>query len=414
MGIKIRHPLVDEVLKTVVRVDSRASVVRLSPALAELLERRLPARRTVVLVTPETSRLTIGLRTALVAAGGSWTVTTAQGFRDGLTGVDRLTVEVHPPLSRPGAAAPGLHEPDGGPDGAADAEHDDPPLEPTSRDASPDEITAQLSLDVTLLHEAAESDTYLGEALEAMAAAVGVSEPRAWGRTEPLDHAWDRWAMTQDARHHYPAASRYVVEGEHLSASVTARLTDRGVEETIALTLDVPDGTDGLDTAIARLREGLSGLTRTATPTFALVLARMGEHDRSFRAVTYPPPNPVALLIGAPSVAELGLHEQIFAESQDVVVVGAPTSPAYLLPLGGSELSGWDALHDALDSVGNARVTTLVEPPLLQAWEDDLHDGLDRTGEPHPHDAPASGTGRAEPRDEPRAWDARPHPEGGR
>ncbi|BDZ51605.1 hypothetical protein GCM10025867_38460 [Frondihabitans sucicola] len=102
--------------------------------------------------------------------------------------------------------------------------------------------------------------------------------------------------------------------------------------------------------------------------------------------MTYPPPNPVVLLIGAPSVRRLDLHEQIFAAEQDVVVVGRPAGPAYLLPLGDAQHSGWDALHDALDSVGSERLTTLVEPPLLQAWEDDLHGDLDRHGEPHPHD----------------------------
>lgn len=360
----IRHPLVDEITARVVRVESRARVVRLSAPFADLLSRPALAGRRVVLVTPESSRLTIGLRSALVAAGGVWVATTASGYRDGITGVDHRSLDdVVAPLTSPAAAS-------------AD------PLPRTISDAIG--VTAQLSVDVTLLH-GADDDTLLGEAVEAMGMAIGGYHPRAWGFSEPLENPWDAWAMTQNARHRAPAPIRLLVEGERLSAAVTARVTERGLEETIALTADVPGGAAGLGDAIARLGEALSMLTRTSLPTFALVLAREGEPDRCFRPVTYPPPNPVVLLIGAPSVRRLELDERIFADGQSVVVVGDPARPAFLLPLGDARHSGWDALHDALDSVGSARLTTLVEPPLLQAWEDDLHGDLDHDGDPHPH-----------------------------
>jgi hypothetical protein len=367
VGTPIRHPLVDEISARVVRVESRARVVRLSAPFADLLSRPVLAGRRVALVTPETSRLTIGLRSALVASGGVWVVGTPSGYRDGITGVDHRTLDA-------AVAAP---EPSLDPAATSEA------LPTTVSPART--VTTQLSVDVTLLH-ASSTDAVLGAAVETIGLAIGGYHPRAWGHSEPLEKSWDKWAMTQDARHRAPEPSRVLVEGERFSAAVTARVTDRGIEETIALTADVPGGTDGLDDAIGRLGEALSALTRTSLPTFALVLAREGEPDRCFRPVTYPPPNPVVLLIGAPSVRRLDLHEEVFADEQDVVVVGRPAGPAYLLPLGSAEHSGWDALHDALDSVGSERLTTLLEPPLMQAWEDDLHGDLDRHGEPHPHD----------------------------
>jgi len=366
VGTPIRHPLVDETTARVVRIESRANVVRLSPAFVDLLSRPVLAGRRLVLVTRESSRLTIGLRSALVAAGGIWMVTTPGGYRDGISGVDHRDLD-----AAVAAPAPSL-------DPEASTEN----LLATVGPAG--EVTTQLSVDVTLLHSAAGT-AVLGTAVEVIGLAIGGYHPRTWGRSEPLEKAWDTWAMTQDATHHAPEPSRFVIEGERLSAAVTARVTDRGMEETIALTAEVPGGTDGLDNAIARLGDALAALTRTSLPTFALVLAREGEPDRCFRPVTYPPPNPVVLLIGAPSVRLLDLHAEVFAEAQDVVVVGLPASPAYLLPLGSARQSGWEALHDALDSVGSERLTTLVEPPLLQAWEDDLHGDLDRHGEPHPH-----------------------------
>lgn len=86
VGTPIRHPLVDAVTARVVRVDGRGRVLRLSPPMADLLGRRRQRRR-VVLVSSERSRLTVGLRSALVEAGAAWVVHDDRGdLRDGLTG----------------------------------------------------------------------------------------------------------------------------------------------------------------------------------------------------------------------------------------------------------------------------------------------------------------------------------------
>ncbi len=376
MGTSIRHPLIDRISERVALVESRAAVLRLSAPLADVLGRPLAHGRTLVLLTPESSRLTIGLRSALVAAHAVWAVTTPTGFRDGITGIHHATLDE--------AAA------------AAGAMPDEPARSAGESDEgdghAATDVTSQLSVDVTILHRDG-ADALLGGALEAIALAIGGYRPLAWGATEPLEKGWDRWVLTQEARHRAPDPTRIIVEGDHVSAAVTARVTPRGIEETVALTADVPGARSGLDDAIARLRVVLGELTRTSLPTFALVLAREGEADRSFRAVTYPPPNPVALLIGAPSVRLLDLHRQTFAPEQSVDVVGRPALPAFLLPLGSAERSGWDALHDALDSVGPERLTTLVEEPLLTAWEDDLHSDLHGRGEPH-GDLRGRGDGR--------------------
>ncbi|WP_121368082.1 DUF6177 family protein [Frondihabitans australicus] len=378
MGTPIRHPLIDAITERVALVESRAQVVRLSAPLVDLLARPLAAGRTLVLLTPETSRLTIGLRSALVAAKARWMVTTAGGFRDGLSGLE------HTSLDEAVAAAHVV---------PVDSDEDDPDGADGSsgprRSGGETGSSTQLSVDVTILHRG-DNDTLLGGALEALTEAIGGYRPVAWGSSEPLERPWDRWVLTQDARHRAPEPTRIMVEGEHVSAAVTARVTARGIEETVALTADVPGGPAGLDAAIDRLRAVLAELTRTSLPTFALVLAREGEADRSFRPVTYPPPNPVALLIGAPSVRRLDLHAQTFAPEQSIDVVGRHDLPAFLLPLGSAEESGWDALHDALDSVGGERLTTLVEEPLLAVWDDDLHGDVDWHGAPHPHDFPTT------------------------
>ncbi|WP_119869029.1 DUF6177 family protein [Frondihabitans sp. 762G35] len=366
MGTSIRHPLIDGITARVVRVETRASVIRLSGPLADVLARPPIGGRRVVIVSPEGSRITIGLRAALTAAGGAWLVRTAAGYRDGVTGILRDHVDDFDAADP--SAVIGWDEAGEADEAAGDR------VAPSGSD--PVDRATQLSVDVTVLHRASH-ETLLGGALEALCEAVGGYRPRAWGRSEPLDHAWDRWVLTQDARHRAPDTSRVIVEGRHLSAAVTARVTDRGIEETVALTADVPGGSAGVDAAVDRVRVALGDLAREALPTFALVLAREGETDRTFRAVSYPPPNPLVLLIGAPSVRRLDLAAAAFGEAQRVDVVGRPAGPAFLLPLGDAAHPGWDALHDALDSVGSERLTTLLSPPLLQAWEDDLHADLE-------------------------------------
>jgi hypothetical protein len=382
VGTPIRHPLIDAVSARVVRVDSRSRVVRLSAPLADLLARRR-GRRRIVLVTGESSRLTVGTRAALVHAGAAWAVRDEHGdLRDGLTGspyadLDSAGWPPSPPddLSRQ-EVAPG----------------------PIVVQEAVDTI-AQLSVDLTVLHRP-DHDTTLGGAVEVLSRAVAGATPDRWGETEPLRRPWDRWVLTQSARHAAPELVRVVVEGPGLSGTLTARVTENGIEETTALTITVPavapaggGETDRVDAAVGRLTEALSEIARTSVPTFALVVAREGEPDRSVRAVTYPPPNPVVLLIGAPSVQRLGLTVSTIPVPRAVTVVGRPRLPAYVVPLGDATTSGWDALHDTLDAVGPERLAEMVSPPLLEAWEDDLdeHDLL------HEHRRPDADTDASAP-----------------
>jgi hypothetical protein len=365
VGTPIRHPLIDAVSARVVRVDSRARVVRLSAPLADLLARRR-GRRRIVLVTGESSRLTVGTRAALVHAGAAWAVHDERGrLRDGLTGSPYADLDDA-----------------GWPPTAADGPDDQ---EVASESAAVEEAvdtTAQLSVDLTVLHRT-DHDTTLGGAVEILSEAVAGAVPDRWGETEPLRRPWDRWVLTQSARHAAPELVRVVVEGPGLSGTLTARVTENGIEETTALTIAVPaahgggdavDGAGPVDAAVGRLTEALSEIARTSVPTFALVVAREGEPDRSVRAVTYPPPNPVVLLIGAPSVQRLGLTVSTIPVPRPVTVVGRPRLPAYVVSLGDAATSGWDALHDTLDAVGPERLAEMVSPPLLEAWEDDLDD----------------------------------------
>jgi len=368
VGTPIRHPLIDAVSTRVVRVDSRSRVVRLSAPLADLLARRR-GRRRIVLVTGESSRLTVGTRAALVHAGAAWAVRGERGdLRDGLTGTPYADLDA---AGWPPSAA----------DDADDLGDQDVAPEPAVVEDAVDTI-AQLSVDLTVLHRT-DHDTTLGGAVEVLSEAVGSSAPDRWGETEPLRRPWDRWVLTQSARHAAPELVRVVVEGPGLSGTLTARVTENGIEETTALTITVPVGqdvgaVDPVDAAVGRLTDALSEIARSSVPTFALVVAREGEPDRSVRAVTYPPPNPVVLLIGAPSVARLGLTVATIPVPRPVTVVGRPRLPAYVVPLGDTATSGWDALHDTLDAVGPERLAEMVSPPLLEAWEDDLdeHDLL--------------------------------------
>ena len=350
MGTTKRHPLVDSVTDRIVRVELRSPIVRLSPPLAAVLADGDAVAdgdnggRVTVLVTPETSRLTPALRVALAASPARWMVRREQGgYRDGFSGAFFANLE---------AVALGLG-----------TEAEAPPAFPTQApstgavDASGDAI-AHLSIDATVVHEPSSGRDF-GGVLAVLTEAVGRTRPRSWGWDEPLSTHWDPWVLTQHIRHVAPETSKVFVEGEGLSAVLTVRFLDYGIEETVAMTVAVADGALGIDSALARVCNAMEGLATSSTPTFALVLARASDADRLIRPVAYPTPNPCMLFIGAPAVDLLEIAADSFPK-HGVRMMGQADRPALLLTLGDSHHDGWDALHDALERVGSDRLPLLL------------------------------------------------------
>ena len=319
------HPLVDAVDGDVLVTRSDREVVALTPLRADLLIAAHAAQRRVRLVTPTTSRLTDPLRDALASAGGSWVVEDGEGGSwDGLLGLVTDGTGVAPSF-----------------------------LRPVEADA------LQLVVTASLRHRA-EASTRIGGALELVAGLAGRGAPTGWGPHEPVEFPWDPAAVTRHLAARSPEESRVVVAGPSLIGSTLVQRTDKGVEEVLqALVALGPVGTASTDAALAEVPTRLRLLAEDALPLFASVFARPGRADLTTAPHLQAPPVPVAVLIGAPGVRDLGLDVRQLVERFGALVVGRPRIPGVVVPFGGAD-GGWPAFERFVDLVGRERVRAVL------------------------------------------------------
>jgi len=312
------HPLVDSAGEGSIRTESRAAVVRLGRAQADLLGRAAAEGARPVLVTDGPSVLTEAYRQALTDAGGAWVVRGDDGLRNGLDGrrLERFQ------------DAPGL----GAPTTIADV---------AVGFLRPQQLqTEQLVVSVSVRHRAAE-ETVLGTTAELLATELTGAAPTGWGTHEPAGRPWDRRALTGAARGRMPDPTRFVVVGSAaapVALTVTAQRTEHGVEElTTGLLAAGPVGDDTTALRIAAVPRALGRLAVSQLPLFALVLRRPGRADLAQAPRLSVAPRPVAMLLGAPAVRSLQLDVEDLRDRFGAIVAGKPRIPALVLPFGGQD-----------------------------------------------------------------------------
>ena len=339
----VRHPLIDDVVGPAIVVESASPVVWLTEALASLLRRASEAGRMVVLRTGLNSAITPALRHALGAHGAAWAVVAADGtLRDGRTGVAASGIE---DFVRRGPELVGTPA----------ADH------PVARDS-----VRQISIDLTLRHHS-ERAIDIGSAIEALCETVGTC-PTRWGTAEPLTVPWDRWVVTQYAKHEAPAISTSYAVGEGFSATMTAHLLDGVVVETMSAVLTIPE--DGADPALAtKLLDAVHRVADDVEPVFGVVMQRRGDADHLVRAVSHGEPTPLAVVVG-PEASQ-------FLDRDGVWPPPRTTTSTF----GGGGLvvrfdDGWEALEAFLDRIDEDRFLQLVGgAPLDPAHDEGTLDG---------------------------------------
>ncbi|PZF57655.1 hypothetical protein DEJ23_05780 [Curtobacterium sp. MCSS17_008] len=347
----VRHPLIDDVVGPAIVVRSASPVVWLTDSFASLLRRASESGRTVVLRTGREASLTPALRHALGAHQAAWAVDDFDGtLRDGRTGVLASGIEdfVHRGPELVGTPSP---------------EH------PVSSDS-----VRQISIDLTLRHHA-DRAIDIGTAIEALCDTVGIC-PTRWGTSEPLTVPWDRWVVTQYAKHEAPAVSTSYAVGEGFSATMTAHLLDGVVVETMSAVLTIPE--DGADPALAsRLLDAVHRVADEVEPVFGVVMQRRGDADHLVRAVSHGEPEPLAVVIGAEATE--------FLDRGGVWPPPRTTTSVF----GGGGLvvrfdDGWEALEAFLDRIDEDRFLQLVGgAPLDPAHDEGTLDGHDRGDRAH-------------------------------
>ena len=347
----VRHPLIDDVVGSAIVVESAAPVVWLTEALSSLLRRASDSGRTVVLRTGRQAALTPALRHALSTHGAAWAVTDRDGtLRDGRTGVAASRIE---DFVQRGPELVGTPSP----------EH------PVSTDS-----VRQISIDLTMRHRA-ERAVDIGSALEALCSTVGTC-PTRWGTAEPLSVPWDRWVVTQYAKHEAPGVSTSYAVGEGLSATMTAHLLDGVVVETMSAVLTIPE--DGADPSLAtRMLDAVHRVAEEVEPVFVVVMQRRGDADHLVRAVSHGEPSPLAVVVGSEACE--------FLDRDGVWPPPRTTTSSF----GGGGLvvrfdDGWEALEAFLDRIDEDRFLALVGGgPLDPAHDEGTLDGHVGGAGPH-------------------------------
>ncbi|PZE27992.1 DUF6177 family protein [Curtobacterium sp. MCBD17_028] len=321
----VRHPLIDDVVGPAIVVESSAPVVWLTDALASLLARAATSERLVVLRTEADAAITPALRHALGAHGAAWAVTDRDGsLRDGRTGVRATSIDDFvlrgPELS-----------------GTPSPEH------PVAPHAVP-----QVSIDLTLRHHP-DREINVGGALEALCDAAD-SCPERWGTAEPLTVPWDRWVVTQYAKHRAPDVSTSYAIGDGMAATMTAHMTNGFVVETLSAMVTEPDG--GVDAVLDAVRE----VANDVVPVFGVVMRRHGDPDHMVRAVSYGEPEPAAVVVGPEATAFLDRSGHWPPADTRIETFGSDDHEGLLVRFD----SGWDALEAFLDRMDEDRFLTLV------------------------------------------------------
>ncbi|MEZ3161791.1 DUF6177 family protein [Microbacterium sp. BWT-B31] len=172
------------------------------------------------LITPPSSRVSVGMLTALRATRGDWLMDDGSRLRR-LNGDPVKLPDRWNPLD-PAAVSGGSPQYDGWTGRVLDA--------------------AQISVSV---HHRADAGAVIGRPVEAV-----LGEDAGWGLSEPVTRAWDSRALTEVARRRVPRPTRFFARSEAGGAAGLVRRTDSGVFEEWKFVLPSASAPD----AVAALR----------------------------------------------------------------------------------------------------------------------------------------------------------------
>ncbi|MCW2525651.1 MAG: hypothetical protein JWM76_511 [Pseudonocardiales bacterium] len=343
----LTHPAVDLVTERTVLVLSQRQIVGLSSWLVDALVESARGERTLVIVTPPTSRLTLALRTMVSDGFVGWAVRSNGSFYDGLRGV---------PLTF---------------DGVAFSDAGDQAV-PIFLDNEPPQCW-QLLVTASVEHRAAVQ-TRLGGALEQLAGELTGVAPTGWGVHEPISQPWDCASLTTLARRRMPDETRFNVVGAGVIATLQADRTDRGVEENFLALVDVGTLDRPATDFVAPARAALTALANSHTLGFAMVHLRPGRTDLTSPATVEPGIVPIGMVIGPRAVRGLGRAMLEAAPIPAPRPVGNERVPGLQFDLATGGGDGWSQVADLIRHIGPARLRAAVpgwtESPLAKRSPD--------------------------------------------
>ena len=323
---EFHHPLLDARSGQFACVESRATTVFLSEALADFLRLTIEAGLVPVVITRLDAWWTFAARYYVDAVGGLRLVRTDDDVL-----FDPFTGARYSDWCEIGSLAAPRREV---------AESGDHEL-----------LQAVVSVSV---HHPASSGTGVGGVCEVLARELGGCEIAAWGVHEPAMSKWDVGAYTEYVRAVMPEVRTFVSGGGGVFQGVSEiRRSRTGVEETV--TAVAPIGfLDSPPESVAHLAAEV--LIRVAglfqMPTLGSVSVLPGWRDGRVPTGRQPLAVPAAILVGPRAVRAIGPDFDALAEKFDVVAAGKARTPSLVASFGDPRVSPWEQAKRIADVFG--------------------------------------------------------------
>ncbi|QPL05348.1 MULTISPECIES: DUF6177 family protein [Actinomyces] len=216
-----------------------------------------------------------------------------------------------------------------------------------------------LGLSVSLFHPARRS-TVLGRCAELVVEHLMPPDTTlSWGRYEPAGAPWNPKDMTTLARRGMPSITFMLAahgpngtdgtDGSVLSGTLSVSRTSTGLEEYLELVINPRWLT--LPQWSSHYMAALSAIGTVLKPQFALAHRTLGYADGCLPAGPRPVPTPLAVLIGAPGIKQLGVDAAAVATQHHGSLTGTGRRHGILVPLETGTEADWNALARLLTTL---------------------------------------------------------------
>lgn len=332
--MRLVHPIIDEWGEEFALFSCADAVVRLTEPFVGFLGAAADEGRHPVLVTPVWSRVTAQVSLAMRRAGGRWIGQKPSGESyDALTGyrIERVS-DVWAPPAGPRARLATFDGPRPG-------------------------LQQALTFDVHAHYRAVES-TVIGQLAGEAVRGLG-SSLDSWGSCEPLLSRWDTQAITAQVKASMPESGVALGSGPGGSfVTVQVARTKTGLLEHTQGGVLVPDGSPRLVEYVDEATRLLERVAGEFQVTLAFVSLSQWDAGMTQRVRARAPESPLAVLIGAKGVRDLGLDVAELAAAHDVVVVGRAKTPSVIVRFADTSRGLWDQLAQFASTLDPARIAT--------------------------------------------------------
>ncbi|SDN17274.1 DUF6177 family protein [Actinomyces ruminicola] len=322
LTFKMTHPMLDAQIGNRARITRLPGpVVALTEPLADLLHRTAGGSQRTILVVPEHSAVTPAFDRLTDATGTIVLVQEDATYRELRSG--RLIPQLSQTLEV----------------------LDQPQLKVSPRHMVQRDVRPNLTVSISVYHPARRT-TRLGGVVELVAEHLLPDAELSWGGYEPAGAFWERDALTDFCRAHMPTIHLVLAgHSDHgtLTGTITVSRTDNGLEEYVELSLaGATPATAYRDRAMALFRT----LSTEAKPQFALAMRTYARADTSLPVTMRRPPTPLAVLIGAPGMRQLGVDAAQVASAHGGEATGYGRRRGLLVPLESNFDADWQPLLD--------------------------------------------------------------------